>query len=160
MNVSGGAARNVLGVGGGHALLVASGVAALNITGLDVLALARDVVVSFGVVDDLGLDWQVLNSLPDSLDWLVLDDGFFDFLWNVLDLGFDGIVVSDGSFDGDSFGSGDFFVFDDFSFEWDSFDSFDLVVLNVLLLEWNVFDSGFDWDLLSDDLLGQALADS
>ena len=158
LHVGGGAARDVLGVGAGHALLVTRGVASLNIAGLDVLALARDVVVSLGVVDDLGLDGQVLNSFPDSLDWLVLDNGLLDFLWNVLDLGLDGVVVSDGSLNWNSFGSGDFLVLDDFSLVWNSLDSFDLVVLNVLLLEWNVFDSGFDWDLLGDDLLGQALA--
>ena len=151
---------NIGGVGGNSSLLVSRGISSFNVTSLDVLALAGNIIVPFWVVDDLGLNWQVLNSFPDSFDWLVFNDGFFDFFWNVLDLSFDGIIVSNGSFDGDSFGSGDFFVFNDFSFVWDSFNPFDLIVLNVLLLEWNVFDSGFDWDLLSDDLLGQALANS
>lgn len=137
----GSGARNICGVGGGHALLVACSVSTFNITSLNVLALAGNVVVPFWVVDDLGLDWQVLNSFPNSLNWLVFNDGLLDFLWNVLDLSLDGIVVSDGSFDGDSLGSGDFLILDDFSFVWDSLNSLDLIVLNVLLLEWNIFDS-------------------
>jgi hypothetical protein len=156
----GSATLNVIGVGGGHTLLVAWRVSSLDVAGLDVLALPSDVVVSFRVVDDLSFNWQVLNSFPDSFNWFVFNDSFFNFLGNVFDLGFNSVVVSDGSFDGDSFSSGNFFVFDDFSFVWNSFNSFDLIVFNVFLFEWNVFDSRFDWDFFSDDLLGKALADS
>lgn len=158
MNV-GGVALDVVGVGG-HSLLVSAGVSSLNVAGLDVLTLTSDVVVPFWVVDDLGFNWQVLNSFPDSFDWFVFNDGFFDFLGNVFNLSFNGIVIGDGSFDGDSFGSGDFLILYDFSFVWDSFDSFDLIVLNVLLFERNVLDSGFDWNLFGDNLLGEALTDS
>lgn len=128
-------------VSGSLLVLGGCGVSSVNVTSLDVLTLSGDVVVPFWVVDDLGFNWQILDSFPDSFDWFVLNDGFFDFLWNVFDLSFNGIIVGDGSFDWDSFSSGDFLILDDFSFVWDSFDSFDLVVFDVFLFEWNVFDS-------------------
>jgi len=137
----------------GRSLLVAS----LNVSSLDVLSLSGNVVVSFWVVDDLGLNWEILDSFPDSFDWFVFDDCLFDFFWNVFDLSFNGIVIGDGSFDWDSFSSGDFFVFNDFSFVGNSLDSFDLIVFDVFLFEWNVFNSGFDWDLFGNDFLDQIL---
>ena len=128
-----------------------------NVSGFDVLSLSDNVVVPFWVVDDLGFDWEILDSFPDSFDWFVFDDCLFDFFWNVFDLGFNGIVIGDGSFDWDSFSSGHFFVFDDFSFVGNSFDSFDLIVFDVFLFEWNVFDSGFDWYLFGNNFLNKIL---
>lgn len=137
-----------------------SGVTSFNVTGLDVLALAWDVVVSLWVVDNLGFNWQILDSFENSFDWFVFNDGLFDFLWNIFNLSFNGIIIGDGSFDWNSFSSGDFFIFNDFSFIWNSFNSFDLIVFNIFLFEWNVFDSWFDWDLFGNDFLGQALSKS
>lgn len=137
-----------------------SGVTSFNVTGLDVLTLAWDVVVSFWVVDNLGFNWQILNSFPDSFDWFIFNDSLFDFFWNIFDLSFNGIIIGNGSFDWDSFSSGDFFIFNDFSFIWNSFNSFDLIVFNIFLFEWNVLNSWFDWDLFGNDFLGQALSKS
>ena len=101
-----------------------------------------------------------MNSFPDSFDWFIFYDCLFDFFWNVFNLSFNGIIISDSSFDWNSFSSGNFFIFNDFSFIWNSFDSFDLIVLDVFLFEWNVFNSRFDWDLFGNDFLGQALSES
>lgn len=151
---------DVSGVGGIALLESGGGILVVNVSSSDVLALSGDVVVSFGVVDNLGFDGQVLDSLEDSFNGFVLDDGLFNFLGDVFDLSFDSVVVGDGSFDWDSLGSGNFLIFDDFSLVRNSLDSLDLVVFDVLLLEGDVFDSGFDWDLFSDNFLSQALTDS
>lgn len=119
----------------------------------------RNVVVSLWIVDNLGLNWEILDSFPNSFNWLVLNDGFFDFLWNVFNLSFNGIVVGDGSFNGDSFSVGNLLIFNNFSFIGNSFNSFDLVVFNVFLFEWNVFDSALDWDLFSNNFLGQGVSE-
>ena len=101
-----------------------------------------------------------MNSFPDSFDWFIFYDCLFNFLWNVLNLSFNGIIISDGSFDWNSFSSGNFFIFNDFSFIRNSFDSFDLIIFDVFLFEWNVLNSGFNWDLFGNDFLSQALSKS
>lgn len=124
---------------------------------LYVLALSCHVVVPFGVVNDLGLDWQILHSFPSPLDWFIFDDSLLDFLWNVFDLSLNGIVVCDSPLNRDSFSPRDFLILYDLSFERDPFDPFDLIVFNVFLLEWNVLNSWFHWYLISHHLLSQAL---
>jgi hypothetical protein len=136
-----------------------SGTLMFNVTSLDNFSLLWDVVISFWVVDNLSLDWKILDSFPDSFDWFIFNDGLFNFLWDVFNLSFNGIIVGDSSFDWDSFSVGHFFVLDDFSFVWDSFDSFDLIVFNVFFFEWDVFDSAFNWDFFSNNLLGKILSD-
>ena len=110
-------------------------------------------VVSLGVVDDLGFNGEILDSFPGSLNGLVLDDGLFDFLGDVLDLGFDGVVVGDGPFDRHSLGSLDFLVLHDFPLVGHLLDVLNLVVLDVLLFERNVLDPALDGDLLSHHFL-------
>lgn len=147
-------------VSGGLLIGSGGGVSCINVSSLDVLSLTGNIVVSFWVVDNLGFNWEILDSFPSSFNRFVFNNGLFDFLRNVFNLSFNGVIVGDGSFDGNSFGSGDFFIINNFSFEWDSFNSFDLIVFNVFFLERNVFDSGLDWDFLSDDLLNEVLGSS
>ena len=120
------------------------------------LCFGWDVVISLGVVDDLSFNGNVLNSFIYFLDWLINHDGLFDFSSDVFDLGLNGIVVSDGSFDGNTFVSNDLFVFGHFNFKRNLVDLFDLLVFNVFLFEGNVFNSALDGDFLSDNLVGSA----
>ena len=123
-----------------------------NVLSLD-LSFSGDVVVSLWVVDDLSFNWDVLNSFIDLFDWLFDHDGFFDLSSDIFNLGFNGIIVSNSSFNWDSFFVDDFFVFDDFYFEWDAVDLFDLIVLNIFFLKWDIFNSRFNWDFLSNGFL-------
>jgi len=136
-------------------LLIASLVSSssFNISSLNVFTWARDVVISFRIVDNLSFNWKILNSFPNSFNWFVFNDCLFDFFWNILDLSLNCIIVSDSSFNWNSLGSGYFFVFNDLSFIWNSFNSFDLIIFNIFLFEWNVFDSGFNWNFFGNNFL-------
>lgn len=105
---------------------------------------------SLWIVDDLGFNWEILNSFPGSFNWLIFNNSLFDFLGDVFNLSFNGIIVSNGSLDWDSVGMDNFFILYDFFFIGNSFNSLDSIVLNVFLFEWNVLDSAFDWDFLSN----------
>lgn len=131
-----------------------------NISSSNVLALACDIVVSFRVMNDLSFDWQVLNSFPNSFNWLIFNDRLFDFFRNVLYLSLNSIVISDGSFNGNSLSSGHFLILDNLPFVRNPFDSFDLIVFDIFLFKGNVFDSGFNWNFFSDNFLSQTLTDS
>lgn len=135
-------------------------ISSLDIASLDVFSLSSNVVVSFWVVNNLSFDWKILNSFPDPFNRFIFNNCFFDFLWNVFNLSFNGIIISDGSLNRNSFSSGDFFIFNNFSFIWNSFDSFNLIVFNVFLFKWNIFYSRFNWNLLSNNFLGQTLSQS
>jgi hypothetical protein len=124
-----------------------------NISSLNISTWARDVIISFWIVNNLSFNWKILNSFPNSFNWFVLNDSLFDFFRNILDLSLNCIIVSDGSLDWNSFSSGDFFVFNNLSFIWNSFDSFDLIVLNIFLFEWNILNSWFNRDFFSNNFL-------
>lgn len=108
-------------------------------------------------MDDLGLDGQVLNSLPNSLNGFVLDDGLLNLLGDVLNLCLHCIVICDSPLDGDSFGVDNFFILNNFLFIGNLFDSFDSVILDILLLEGDVLDPAFDGYLLCDYSLASEL---
>ena len=110
----------------------------------------RNVVFSLGVVDDLSLDGDVLNSFVCPLDGLFDHDGFLDFSLDVLDLSLNSVVVGDSSFVRNSLVSDYFFVFNFFVFDGDLVDLFDLFVFNVFLFEGNVLDSALDRDVSSN----------
>lgn len=143
----------------GCALLVGgtSGVTCINVTGLNILSLASNIIVPLWIVNDLSFDWQILHSFPDSFYGLVLNDSLFNFLGNILDLGLNGIIVGNGSFDWYSLCSGHFFVLDDFSFVWNSLDSFDLIVFNVLFFEGDVLNAGLDGNFYGNGALDEVL---
>ena len=109
-----------------------------------------DVVVPLGVVDDLGLDGDVLDSLVGLLDGFLDHDGLLDFPLDVLHLGFNGVVVGDGPLIGDSLVSDDLFVFDFLVFDGHLVDLLNLFVFGVFLLEGDVFDSALDGDVVSN----------
>jgi len=73
-------------------------------------------------------------------------------------LGFNGIVVSDGSLIGNSFISDNLLVLDDLSLNWNLVNLFDLLIFNVFLLEGNILDSALNWDLLSNSLVDSTLS--
>lgn len=122
-------------------------------TAMDQVTLTLDVVVSLGVVDDLSLNWQVLNSFPCSFDGFVFNNSLLNFLRNVLNLSFNCVVVSNSSFNWNSFSVDNFFIFNNFLLVWDSFNSFDSVVLDIFLFEGNILNSAFNWDLFSNSLM-------
>lgn len=142
-------------VGGG----TGGGVAALNVASLDVLTLAGDVVVTLWVVDDLGLDGEILHSLPHPLNWLVLHNGLLNLLGNILNLSFNGIVVSNSPFNGDSLSPCNLFILNNLSFIWNSLNPFNLIIFDVFFLEGDVLDTGLNGDFLSNDFLSKALAE-
>jgi hypothetical protein len=113
----------------------------------------RNVVFSFGVVDDLGLNGDVLDSLVGPLDGLLDHNGLLDFSSDVLNLSLNSVVVGDGSLVGNSLVPDDLFVFDFLVFDGHLVDLLDLLVFNVFLLEGDVFDSAFDGDIGSSDSL-------
>ena len=120
----------------------------------DVLGtLSNNVFFSFGVVDDLSLNRQILNSFPDSFHWFIFHNGLFYFFGNVFHLSFDSVVIGDGSFHWDSLAMDYFFIFDDLAFVGYSVDTFYLVVLDVFFLEWDVFDPTFNWDFFCNHFL-------
>ena len=136
-------------IGGGDGLLCLMN--SVSVSGLDVFScLSSNIFFSFGVVNNLGFNWEILDSFPGLLNWLVFDDGLFDFLGDVFNLSFNSVVVGDGSLNWDSFVVNNFLILNDFPFKGNSLDPFNLVVLDVFLLERNVFDSTLNWDFFSN----------
>ena len=109
-----------------------------------------DVVVPLGVVDDLGLDGDVLDPLVGLLDGLLDHDGLLNFPLDVLHLGLNSVVIGDGPLIGHSLISDDLFVFDFLVFDGDLVDLLHLFVFGVFLLEGDVFDSALDGDVVSN----------
>ena len=107
----------------------------------------RDVVVPLRVVDDLGLNGDVLDPLVGLLDGLLNHDSLLNFPLDVLHLGLNGIVVGDGPLIGHSLVSDDFFVFNFLIFNGDLINLFNLFVFGVFLLEGDVFDSALNGDI-------------
>ncbi len=120
------------------------------------LSLGGDVVVSLGVMNDLGLNWDILDSLIDALHWLLNHNGLLNFSSDVLNLSLNGIVVGDGSLNGHSHAADDFFVFNDFSLNGNLVDLLNLLVFNVFLLEGDVLNSALYWDLSSNCFVGSS----
>ena len=109
-----------------------------------------DVVVPLGVVDDLGLNGDVLDSLVGLLDGFLDHDGLLDFPLDVLHLGFNGVVVGDGPLIGDSLVSDNLFVFNFLIFNGHLENLLNLLVFNVFLLEGDIFNSALDGDISSN----------
>jgi hypothetical protein len=107
-------------------------------------------------VDNLCFNGDILNSFVNLLNWLFNHNGLFDFSSNVLNLSFYGIIISNGPFNGNSFVSNDFFIFNDFSLNWDLVNFLDLFILNIFLFEWNIFDSALNGDLFSNCFVNSA----
>ena len=101
----------------------------------------------------MGFNWNILNSIINSFNCFLNHNGLFNCSFDIFNLSLDGIVVSDGSFDGNSLISYDFLVFGHLYFNWNLIDLFDLFIFNVFLFEWDVLDSALDWDFLSNSSL-------
>jgi len=113
------------------------------------LSFSGDVIVSLRIVNNLGLNGDVLNSLINLLYRFINHNSFLNFSSNVLHLSFYCIIISDSSFNGNAFISNNFLILNHLSFNGHLIDFLDLLVLHILLLKGDVFNSALNGDLLS-----------
>ena len=104
-------------------------------------------------MDNLCLNWDILDSLSDDVLCNIFNDSLLDDIGDVLNLIFYGIIVLDDSLDWDSLSSDYFVVFSDHSLDWDGFDSLNLFVNDFSLFVWDVLDSTFSWDFFNDSFV-------
>lgn len=109
-----------------------------------------NIFFSFWVVNNLGLNWEILNSFPSSFNGFIFNNSLFNFFRNILNLSLNSIIISDSSFDWNSVSMNNFFIFYDFLFIRNSLYSFYSVILDVFLLERNILDSAFNWNFFSN----------
>ena len=114
-----------------------------------VLSRGWAIVIVIGIVNNLGLNRNVLDPLIDAFNWLFDYHNVLDFFPDVLDLGLNGVVVGDSLLDRDSFSSDDLVIFYDLVLIGDSIDLFHLVILRVFSLEGNVLYTTLSVDLTS-----------
>jgi hypothetical protein len=107
------------------------------------------VIFSLRIVNDLSLNWDVLNSFKGALNWLLIHDSLLDCALNVLDLSLNGIVVSNCSLIGNTFSPNDLIIFNHLSLKWNLNDSLNLFILSVGLFEGNIFNSALSGDVIS-----------
>ena len=109
-----------------------------------------DVVVPLGVVDDLGLDGDILDPLVGLLDGLLDHDGLLNFPLDVLHLGLNSVVIGDGPLIWHSLISDNLFVFNFLVFNGNLENLLHLFVFNIFLLEGDVFDSALNGDIVGN----------
>jgi hypothetical protein len=119
----------------------------MSLTGSNILTLSSYVFFSLWVMHNLSFDWKILDSLPCPLYSLVLNYRLLNLLGYILNLSFHRIVISNGSFNWDSFGPHYLLILSYLSFDWYSFYSLNLVVLDVLSLKWDILDSALHRNL-------------
>ena len=128
----------------------------IDIASLDILSsLSSNILFSFWVVNDLSLNGEILNSFPDFFNWFVFNNSFFNFFGNIFNLSFYSIVISDSSFNGDSFIVNNFIIFNNFPFKGNSFNPFNFVIFNVFLFERNVLNSAFNGNFFRNYFLSK-----
>ena len=98
---------------------------------------------SFGVMDDLSLNGNVLSPLDNSLDGDGLDSSFRDNLGNVLLKVFDGIVVDLGDLPWDGLGVPPFLILSNGPLLGDPLSPLANLVVSNALLEGDVLNPAF-----------------
>jgi hypothetical protein len=107
----------------------------------------------FRIVNNLGLNRKILNSLSDVLLRNILNNGLLDGVRNILYLIFNSIIVLDDSLNWDSLSSNDFLVLSDHSLNGNLLDSLNLFINNLSLLVRDILNSAFSGDLLNNSLV-------
>jgi len=112
-----------------------------------------NVAFSLGVVNNLSLNGDVLDSLMNLLNSLFFHVGLLNFPSDVFNLSFHCIVISDSSGNSNSFISNNLIIFNDFTLNWDLIDLLDLLIFHIFLFKGNIFNSALHGDILSHDLV-------
>ena len=110
----------------------------LNISSLNVLSLSSNIFFSFWVVNDLSLNWEILNSFPCFFNWFIFNNSFFNFFRDIFNLSFNSIIICNSSFNWNSLIMNNFVIFNNLSFIRNSFNSFYLIIFNIFLFEKNL----------------------
>lgn len=130
----------------------------LNISSLNILSsLSSNIFFSFWVVNNLSLNWEILNSFPCFFDGLIFNNSFFNFFWDIFNLSFNSIIICDGSFNWNSLIMNNFIIFYNLSLIRNSFNSFYLIIFNIFFFERNIFNSAFNWNLLCYNFLSKVI---
>lgn len=119
-------------------------------SGLDISSSAGNIFFSLWVVNNLSLNWEILNSFPSSFNWFIFYNSLLNFLRNIFDLSLNSIIISNSSFNWNLNNSSNLLILSNLSFEWNSFYSFDLIIFDMFSFKRNIFDSAFDWNFFSD----------
>lgn len=117
------------------------------------LSFSWNVVISLRIMNNLGLNRNILNSFIYFLNRFINHDSLLNFSFNVLYLSFNCIIVSYSSLNRDTFVSDNFFILCHLNFNWHLINLFNLFIFNIFLFERDVLNSALYWNFFSNSFV-------